>query len=359
MKLQTKQFRAALAETGRVIKGRSTMPAAQCVRLSMTDDDRLQLEATNFDAWITRKVDCAEWIEPVLVNHQMLSRILDTIGDESSDLLFSGSKLTIKSQDVDVLNTLDVKEFPAFADYGGVALAVNAQDLAEGLEAVNWCAGDDKSSKESYRSANVVLSATKLTCGAASGPTMALFTRAAICESRTLLLPALLVPALLPDLSAKKADLFVSDNWLGVKHPNGSAAIKQSAGESIPFDKITALRGTSKGTMIDRERLKIACVKAMIHTPEANYAEVNAVRDGDNVNVSCPNGAYNGTFEAPGQELNMRVSADKLNTALSKSMADEVRIVTCPNAVFIEMGDILVAIGQLVDKPKQPQTTGK
>lgn len=352
MKLTTKTFRTALAEVGRVIRGRTTLPAAACVKLSMSDDDRLQLEATNFDAWITRKVECAEGIEPVLVNHQMLSRVLETIGDESIELLLSGSKLTIKSCDVDVLNTLDAKEFPTFEHDGSLPLAVNAADLAEGLESVNWCAGDDKAAKEAYKSANVILSARMLTCGASSGTSMALFTRPAICEERTLLLPAALVPAILPDISAKKCDLFVSERWFRASHPKGSAAIKLSAGDSIPFERITALRGTSKGTMMDRERLKLACVKAMIHTPEANFAQIHAVRDGDNVNVSCQNGAYSGVFEAPGNELNMRVSADKLNTALSKSMADEVRIVTCDNAVFIEMGDLLVAIGQMTDPVK-------
>lgn len=357
MKLTTKTFRTALAEVGKVIRGRTTLPAAACVKLSMADDDRLQLEATNFDAWITRKVECTEGIESVLVNHSLLSRLVDNITDESFEMVLDGSKLTLKAKAVSVINTLDHTSIASHDWTGSKPLAVNPVDLADGLEAVNWAAETNANAEEFKLTTVIDLYPTFLACAATTGRVLAVFKRPLICERREVVLPSALVNLVCADLREKNTSVSLTERQLIVQHDRGGASIKLSELKAFPYERLTTMRGKAKGTLVDREFLRRGCHYAMTLTGSSEKPALDAMRNGDAIDISCRGalGEFSESIEAVGEKLAMKVPAEQLDECLSKTLADEVCVITLPNATFIEAGDMLFAVSQLVNPNQAAQ----
>lgn len=364
MKLQTKTFHTALAEVGKVIRGRTTLPAAACVKLSMTNDDRLQLEATNFDAWITRKVECAEGIEPVLVNHKKLSEIIGNVTTETLELSLRGSKLVIQgvgSSAIVSLNTLPVGEISmSVGDQGFKPLAVPPVDLADGLESVTSLAdADDRTD-----CVIVALKPTTLQCAASTrGIMWGIFSRALICEDKKLVLPASMALLIVTDLRAKNCVVSVSDRIISVVSDIGSSAIKLSEKTGLPFERFAPSRAGLKGTLLDRETLRRFCNLASLFTPESVGPAVKVERapGDDQVRVFCRGGEDEASeiLNAPGEPLKFKLDARLVNACLSKTMADEVLVMQRPdcNAVFMEAGDLLFVLAEMryEDMPEAAQ----
>ncbi len=232
-----------------------------------------------------------------------------------------------------------------------------------GLEKVNWCASRDENTiKEQYRCSTITMQASSLTCAATTGKVFAISKRPSICEESLFLLNANLVAIVLPAMKEKGAAVFTSENLFSVVHDTGSASVKRMNLEPVDFSPIVKNRGTGTGTMMDRESLMRGCHHAQMLSGLDKFPVLTVKRDGlqdgDEVNVTCSgmNGEFQESVTAPGEDLDLRVGADQLLSCLAQTGEAQVRIVSLPNAVYIESGDLMFAIGQVpLQKASAPE----
>lgn len=354
MKLHTKTLKVALAEVGRVLKTRTTLPALNCVRLASTNDDRMELQCSNLDAWITRKVDCDGVIEPILVNHSVLTDFIALADTETIELELKDSKLRITSRGSYWIKTLHAVEFPLPPEFRGAALGCNLQDLAEGVESVAWAATTDP--KESGYRVTVLMDIQPkaIICSAINQHGMALFNRAAITgEARQIILHASQSGIIIPALRQESATAHVSPNLFIVDSPTGGAVIRLSESQAIPYEKYMALRGAGRGTVLNKADLVRNCHAAMAMAEADKDCRIKLLRDGEssNVNISVFGGGDSGeeTIEAPGEPLDVYLSAAYMLSSLAKAPTPQVRLIGLPNAVVMESGDMTYFIPKMME----------
>lgn len=375
MKINTKQFKAALADVGRVIKGRGAAMGFQCVRLSTTDQDMLRIEASNGDAWITRLIECAGGTERMVVNHSLLSSCVGSISSEMMDveLVSAGRKLSIRdvsesgSPQRTCINTFDVEEFrgdPTLEDGNMAPLAVNPLDLAEGINSVYWAAARDENSvkSQSFLSVLIDLAADRMDCAATTGTYMACFYRPAFCEDRKIMIPASLCPVLVPLMEDAAAEVWVGERMISVTTPTGRASVKLSESPDFDYKRMNALLGGGKMTSIKKDVLRKCCAFARtLNKPEA-VPLFNAFRK-DGELVIYTRGAHGEHVESVPCEfaqetpIDFATPADQLDMALSRAKDDTVGFHCVSgkagNATFFQCGDMTLAIAHC-NKQERP-----
>jgi len=370
MKLITKQLHSALAEVGKIIKTRTTMPAASCVKLSMTEDDRLEISATNTESWISRRIDADGAIGTVLVNYQVFRSLIDGIMSESFHLTLDGSKLTIRKPNGSlVVKTMDAAEFPSTPTDKGKPLAVNLEDLAEGIEATAWAANRDQTAKALALCVLIDMQPTELACAATTLTRFAFFRKPSVCETRTLMLPAAMSGAVIPLMREKGSGAFLSENMFHVEAPTGSITVKLIAlAQPWPYKQFIEARGKDEGIFLNREALLANCRTALATSDSVGHrsaGNIKILRVGasDNVTVTlvgCKNADGDEEIEASGGPIDVLLPADQLAEALSKSSDENVRIILSENAAYIEDGSALLhAIGKCRPKTELETTPSK
>lgn len=356
MKLTTKPLKLALAEVGRVMKTRTTLPALNCVKLSSTDDDRLQLECSNGEAWITRKIDCDGVIEPVLVNHKVLTDFIALADTETVELELKGSKLHITSRGSYSIKTLPANEFPSPPAFDGPALGCNLADLAEGVESVAWAAVTDVKEHGWRVTVLMDIQPKSIICTALNPHGMALFNRLAITgETRQIIIHNSQASVIIPALRQPEAMARVSPNLFIVDSPTGGAVVVLSEAQAIPYQQYMALRGEGKGTMFNKADLIRNCHAAIAMSEADKDCRIKLLRDGDNVIVSVFGGGDEGgeTLAAPGEPLDVYLSATYLIAALAKAPTEQVRVVGLDNAIIVESGDMTYLIPKMTEPVKK------
>ncbi len=350
MKLNSKLLKTALAHVGKVARGRTTLPALSCVKLSCVPGDQLQLECTNLDAWITRRIDCAGGIEPVLVNYPLLSRVLENVTAETLEISNHKDGLYVTAGDsFSKLNTMDVREWPDSPNEKGVTIGVVANDLADGLEAVAWAAEKSSTASNFKLALTVDLKPTSLICAATRGTIMAIFNRPLICEERRIIMPAAFAHYLAPDMREKDAVVKTTNNLLSVQHAKGSAAIKLSEYPAYNYQQALELRGKEKGTPIPKETLIRMCHLAVAFEGMDKTPTLKAERDGDSIKFSTKghNGERDESITAIGAALEFKLNAALLLEGLNTLDSDTVAVTTLNNGAFFEVGDTLIGVSQL------------
>lgn len=370
MRLQTKPLRKALSEIGRVIKTRTTLPTLQFIRLSCTGDNRLLIEATNCDAWMSRLIERVDGFDPLLINYDRLVDFASCASAETLELLpvDGGKRIVLTEVGTKrrrVISILPPEQFAAEipTSDSDVGIGVSLADLADGLDAVAWAASSNPKLETWKLTTLVDMKPNALTCVATSGTFMAIHRRALICEDRQLVLPASLVPVLAEDLRGEGASLLQRGNLLAVRHQDGAAAIKLSEAPAMPYERLLGQRRRElDGCLVDREALRRCCKEAKDLAGYTTYPAINAEKQGDTVKLWCdgPNGEYTDEVDSfGGGDLKLKVPAVDLDNALSRSAADEVRVVSLPNVVFIETGDCTYALSQCVDTTKEEKPKEK
>jgi DNA polymerase III sliding clamp (beta) subunit (PCNA family) len=363
MKLSLRSFKSALNNVRAATKLRTSLQALKGVRLTCTDDDKLTLEATNGEAWVSCKIERGGGMQPVLVDHDRLIQIVGLATDESIELLLNeaGTRLTLKcGKSVNLVSTYDVNEFlpdPTFTATDAKLLAVNAQDLGKGIESVAWCAEKDQKAEMKYLNLIIELKSQSLTCVGFRGNMMAHFNCAAICEEKSFSLPATWVSVLTPAMAEKDAQIVMTPRMISVRHANGSATAKLSEFLPVPYGDIMKMRSKDmKASLIDREFLKRACAYACMFADLQASAFVRIYRKDDGVSVSVvgQHGEHEEDCDAFIQQtdFDFALSANYLNEAMSVSAADEVGVLMAESPVFFEFGNLTVVIARIRPKAK-------
>lgn len=357
MKVNTKALKLALADVGRVIKTRTTVPAFYCVKLSDAGG-MLKLECTNADAWVSRKIECDVPMADVLVNHRMLSDLVALVDSEFIHISsLKMNKLSIEwGGKLQSVRTLPLEQYLDAPTFKGEALGCSLPDLAEAIDAVSWAASTD--AKESgYRVCVLIdLEPTKMTCAAVSQRGMAIFSRPLICESRQIVIHASQADMITPELAAPDALAYVTDNLFIVENAVGGCAIKLTESKGVNYKQITEQRGDGKGTTLAKDVLLRNCKVAMAINEQdkgLTLSPLKAFREqgSDSVTITTFGGENQGveTIHAPGEPLDMYISSEYLRAAIAKAPLPTVNIVSQPNAVFIESGDMTYFVPKMIE----------
>ncbi len=361
MKISTKALKLALADVGRVIKTRTTVPAFYCVKLSDANG-MLKLECTNADAWVSRKIEAEGSIPEALISHAMLSQLVAIASEESITISsLKGGKLSIglSATNVQSVRTLPLEQYLAAPTFKGEALGCSLPDLAEAIDAVSWAASTD--AKESgYRVCVLIdLEPTKMTCAAVSQRGMAIFSRPLICESRKIVIHASQADMITPELAANDALAYVTDNLFIVENAIGGCAIKLTESQGVNYKQITEQRGDGKGTVLPKDVLLRNCKVAMAINEQdkgLTLSPLKAFREpgSDSVTITTFGGENQGveTIHAPGEPLDMYISSEYLRAAIAKAPLPNVTIVSQSNAVFIEAGDTTYFVPKMIEPRK-------
>lgn len=361
MKVSTKSLKLALADVGRVIRTRTTVPSFYCVKLSDAGGDMLKLECTNGDAWVSRKIECEGAIPESLVNHKMLSALVANANSETINIsTIKGGKLSVSAGGrLDYIRTQPIEQYMAAPTFKGNALGCPLADLAEAIDSVSWAASNDPK-EAGYRVCVLIdLKPTKMICAAISQRGMAIFNRGLICEERQIIIHVSQADMITPALAVEGAQAYVTDNLFVVENPIGGAAIKLTESKALPYQQIVDQRGTSKGTTFPKEVLLRNCAAAIAINEtdkKLTLSPLKARREpgSDQVTITVFGGENQGVevVEAPGEPLDMYISSEYLQASLAKAPTPNVTIVSLPNAVFIESGDMTYFVPNMIEPVK-------
>lgn len=362
MKLHTKTLKSALSDLSSVIKTRTTLPALNCVRLSMTPNGRLQLQCSDCDAWVTRRIDCEGAIDPVLVNHSVLSKFVALAGTEHIELELVNGKLSMTSRGTYTIKTLPVEEFPSPPAVNGAGLSCNLSDLAEGIDSVGWAAVTDPK-ETGYRTTVLMdIQPKAILCAAINPHGLALFNRLAITgEERKIVIHAGQASIIAEALRHKEAIAGVTDNLFISDSPDGGAVVRLSEAPAIPYQQYMGLRGEGRGTVFNKDDLIRNCHAAIALSEADKDCRIKLLRDGGDENLSMDvvvsvfgGGDYGKeTIEAPGEPLDVYLSATYMLSSLAKAPTPQVRLIGLENAVIIESGDMTYFIPKMMEPLKK------
>lgn len=357
MKLSTKSLKQALADVGKVLKSRTTLPALNCVKLSVTSDDRLQLDCSDCEAWVSRKIECDGTIEPVLVNHKTFSDIIAIGKTETVEIEMRCCKLAITGKGTHTIKTVSADQFPAMPSQTGPQLACSLEDLADGIDAVSWGASTEKN-ETGYRVCVVIdLEPKMMTCAAISRGGLVVFQRPLINETRQIVLVAAQASLITPELRQKTAKAFVSPNWFMAENEHGSAAIRLPEAKAMEYKSFLELRGTDLGTVFNKHDLLRSCAVAAAMSDADKDCRVRAWREpgSDQVELKATGGGDDGVemVDAPGEPLHFYLNANYLKAALAHAPTEQVRVVSKDNAMFVLAGDLTACIPQMIDPIKK------
>jgi DNA polymerase-3 subunit beta len=349
----TKQLSAALSECGRVIKTRTTLPILSHVRLQAAEGV-LEITATNLDAWVTRLVKCSGNLEPCCVSLHKFAHLVSAASTDDVSMTLKGHRLKLKAAGVCELSTLQANEFPP-SPKQSKELAVIAQDLADGIEAVEWLPnGESNKDKGNVTKVNVCvdLTAKSLDCVSYIGVVMAHFQRSLICETRTLLIPNAFAPLLVPVLREDEARVFASDTAIMSSSKHGSVSVKLSDGKYGAWRENMASIKYSAAIELETEPLLRAtnCVQALYEMDR--YPKIIMEATGDTLKISSES-TDPWTDEIPliSEPGWISINARYLSNALKHLDAKKVKCSIADNGTLWSSADLEILIGQLGTKP--------
>lgn len=349
MTINTKALSAALSECGQAIQASNALPILMSVRLAV-EAGNLEIEATNLEAWILRRMACEGEMKSCCVRHSTFKRVVDLVEAESITLTIDSGKLLIASGNSKVRLPIEPQEFPSdsFADAKPVdAMAAVATDLADGLDAVCWAACIDQSKHPIYENVLILMESHALKCVASRSVTSAIFHRLRICPNLEIILPAKHAGLLVPFLREESAESLLSKNYLIAKSVKGLCAVKLSAVGSVKWESVQNILDSRQGSgvLIASTLLKTACARTMLitdnGTPRLELEQIGGVltlASGEN---------YKDTIQSTGEPAVATLNATELLRALPKLNSDTVRFVSAPNGSFWSAGDLTVALCQM------------
>lgn len=227
MKLQTKILQTALTSLARLCSRSKGLPILSCVKLE-AKADMLTTSFSNLDEYCQERVPCVGGLESVCVN---LSALQNAAGGDECDLTLDGNKLVVSwGRNIIKLPIMDPEEFPAMPAMDSTAIGVNCSDLADGVDAVAWCAIKDIS-RYILQSVHLVgKSKGGLTCEASDGARLALWRMPAVAADFEAIVPASNAKNFTEALRREKAVLGVSEKAVFVSHEGGFYHAKQVDG---------------------------------------------------------------------------------------------------------------------------------
>lgn len=354
MKLTVKQLTTALRDVGRVVKGRTTLPILGMVKLSRTDDDRLQLECTNLDAWIVRRIEFSGLsLNPVLVSHRKFLELVERVTSESCVLSIDGGKLVVVADGSRLaLQAAKAETFPQDSwRTNAKPIAVVGFDLATGIKATAWAAEQNALLSGVTPNMVLALSEQSLICFASDNKCAAYFNRALICGNAKLFVPADYAPLLVPELEPANTQFCSNGKWISVENHSGATAVKLAEQGAMELQPVMEKSRALESTDLPRENLLRACHYAITLGSEKHTPFVRLVRKDDDVTISTTgeHGEFTETIPCPGPALNIKASARYVSQALAHTDLEKVKIIDKDNAMILSMGDLMVAIAKLVN----------
>jgi hypothetical protein len=349
VKINRKLLLEALSRAGAACATRTTLPVLSCVKMFATENF-LTIEANNLNSRIVRHVDCDGGLETVVVKHSVLTVLLSNFEGDAIELSNVNGKLQLKDGNrIRSVASLPVDDFPVAPTNEGELLAVNLNDLADGLEAVSWCAEKNNSAKVWRTCVTVELTDQKLSCFAGAGSYAALFERASICSPKTFLIPADMV-RLLSESLRESDEVRLSERSLNVSGKMGSCSVKFPEAQALQFRGITDLSLGHKGTPIPVSLIRRSCRDAVVQSALGKVAAIEMIRKDDTVDIFLKNTEDGGhdTIITPGEPLDFQLPAAQVENSLSNVSSETASVITLPNAVFMQCGEVLLGFAQML-----------
>ncbi len=363
MKISTKLLREALNACAPATNGRLS-PILACVKLDATDG-LLTIQASNFDVFIERTVECDGNLMPCAVSLKNLQTALTLDGGDTIEMNSGGNSLMLVGQSKGYLSIMPHTDFPAWpADEDAKPYGLNCEDLAEGLDSVAWAAMDGDA-RPTLAIVAVILTPKMIECVTYDGHVCCHFARPAMTCDGELSVPKDFAAPLASALREKEAVLSVGTNAAIVQHKRGRTRIKLSD-QLFPngWRKIMEMSKDLPWLELPVSELKNACAAAaaynsgkvsprlkVIWLPEG---QVRFVVNGDSGN------SYDRTIDHPDAaagEAKSEFNANYLTHTLQKMDGPTVKwapVTDSPNSFWIR-GDLSVVINGLI--PKENQTT--
>lgn len=255
MKIQTKKLVTALANLQRIVKSSAnTLPVLSCVLIKV-EGNRLSLTASNLDERQEEWLECEGTIESCCVN---LNFIANAIGGEEVELTLDGQTLVIQfGQTVFKLGTIAPEEFPAVMQGEFSNIAVPCHDLANGVDAVAWCASKDPT-RHIYQSVQLLGKPKEFRALSTDGRNVAMMKSALICPEFEILVPDGFAKNFADALRRKESVLSACENAVRVAHVDGAYWCKQVDGKYGNVDgvlpdekKMKAVGDANKSDLVD------------------------------------------------------------------------------------------------------------
>lgn len=364
MKLNTKQFLAAVSECRRVIKSGVALQSLQSVLLKC-DGGRLTVSTTNLDAWITRYIPCEGEITPLCVTAHKLAQVLSEIQSDDVEVTNDGARLKITAGDFRTfLQALDATEFLQVDIGKAKPIAVSTLDLADAIDATSWAAGDDPT-RLNIQNILIRLTPTRLKAYATTAKTVAVFDRALICGKQDIIAPALLLEFVPSTLREEESEFSLSDSYCVAKSISGTVAVKRPETGFVSDEALHSILGVKdalRPTPVSAMALKRATVMAQVVVSANGYSELIIEHTGSELRFRATNGDYEETIACPGEKAWAKINPAYLAEALPKLAAETIEF-RSPGpimageskavATYWSAGDLTVVISQLAAMPHE------
>lgn len=247
MKIPKTTILPAVSELAKVATGRG-FPIMGCIRARATAG-ALFLSACDLDQSLSLELPCEGDLPEMAISASRLNGLVSAAADEINLTAGSG-RLAITSGFKAEIGVADAKDFPEIKMEKSKKIGVNCTDLADAIEAVEWCAASGKNHRENLKSVHVRLSDTMMLCEASSGVSMARVSKSAICAKAEFVIPVAIASRLVWALRQDGAVVSTSENAIAVTFSGGAYVCKLMEMQYPNYD--SAMKGyefTKLGTI--------------------------------------------------------------------------------------------------------------
>jgi DNA polymerase-3 subunit beta len=229
MNVKTEPLKTALESLQRIVKGKSTLPVLNCVKMEVKAGT-LELTASNLDEYQLERIELegVGHFDPCCVS---LVNLLWAIGGESVSIERVGDRLVVAfdSNETD-LAVLEAEEFPVWPKDKLSAIGVSCVDLASSIRRVAWASAKNNSGRWILESVHVSGSSKQLKCEATDGKYLAIINLALIGAPFECVIPELSHSHLAAALERTGSAFSVCENYAQVSHDAGAYLTKQIDG---------------------------------------------------------------------------------------------------------------------------------
>jgi hypothetical protein len=220
MKLKRSDLLPILQSASKVAKKATTLPALSCVLLS-SKNGKLYVSATDTQQRLIESIDVTGDIQPVCLNANRIADAVRYCGDDV-EVSVSDNKAKFESPiNIFSISGIPAKDFPPELDASKLkAIGLNSVDLALALETVLHAASDEEQ-RAMLQTVHVEGSGKEILATATCGRVLCQKSVLAICAEFKTTIPSRFVACLVEALKRKGAQLFLSSDYVMVRHDSG------------------------------------------------------------------------------------------------------------------------------------------
>lgn len=350
MKLQRKPLLSAL-EYCRKVKDRQSLPILSCVKMSAMGE-WLIVEAVGPVAVARRTVECLGDAKPFCVDMDRLNAIVGCMSCDSIEIKVEMQRIIIEGDSRVVLNTLPAEEFATMPTDEAKLIDVYAKDVAELIQAVAFCEGDDPTRPCLYDLMfrikggfmDAVCANGRMVANARQKTEYA-------GDEKIISFPAKYTSTLAPVLLEQGALLLESDNYIIARSVNATCWVKKSLHEfPAAWEQIMKSGDGHKSIDIPTSIIEQACQNAVAlgRIEDASQVIIHWGKESLSVSVPGQHGDWkrSDVVDIEGPSTDCCLNVEYIGKAVRK-FQDRVQFTPTEFMSYFSGGDLKVAIGHM------------